>query len=101
MSVARAWGGLIEHYRDRLPVKASDMIANVLLYVPLGYLERPRRSPRRMVGQALGESFVIAFLTELTQLYSHSRFPSATDIVCDCAGAALGAWLRHRHTTDR
>jgi VanZ family protein len=87
--------------RRGVPVKISDIIANVLLYVPLGYFEQPRRSRPRMVGQALGESFVIAFLTELTQLYSHSRFPSATDIVCDCAGAVLGAWLRHRQTTDR
>ena len=26
MSVARAWGGLIEHYRDRLPVKPGDKV---------------------------------------------------------------------------
>ena len=82
--------------RPGVPVKASDIIANVLLYFPLGFFERVRRSRARMIGQAFGESVVIAFFTELTQLYSHSRFPSATDIVCDCAGAMLGAWLRHR-----
>ncbi|TMA52580.1 MAG: threonine synthase, partial [Deltaproteobacteria bacterium] len=26
MTVARAWGGLIAHYRDRLPVKSTDKV---------------------------------------------------------------------------
>ena len=77
------------------PVKASDIIANVLLYIPLGYF-RQMRARRRMCVQALGESAVLAFLMELTQLYSHSRIPSSTDLVCDCAGAVIGAWARHR-----
>ena len=29
MSVARAWGGVIEHYRDRLPVKPSDKVVTL------------------------------------------------------------------------
>jgi threonine synthase len=29
VSVARAWGGVIEHYRDRLPVKASDKVVTL------------------------------------------------------------------------
>jgi glycopeptide antibiotics resistance protein len=78
------------------PVKASDIIANVLLYFPLGYFEQTQGSRRRMMARAFGEAMLIAFLTEWTQLYSHSRFPSATDIVCDGLGAVLGAWTRHR-----
>jgi glycopeptide antibiotics resistance protein len=82
------------------PVKRSDILANLLIYFPLGYFERVR-DRRRMVAQALGESAAIAFATELTQLYSHSRFPSSTDLVCDCLGAAVGAWTRHRHSKFR
>ena len=29
MSIARAWGGLIEHYRDRLPVKPTDKVVTL------------------------------------------------------------------------
>src|SRR5262245_15264413 len=78
------------------PVKPADIVANLLIYFPLGYFERLRPARRSMIAQAVGESAIVAFLTELTQLYSHSRFPSATDMVCDCLGAALGAWARHR-----
>ncbi len=80
------------------PVKPADIVANLLLYFPLGYLQRLRASRRGLVERALGESAVVALLTELTQLYSHSRFPSATDMVCNCLGAALGAWMRARRS---
>jgi len=29
VSVARAWGGVIEHYRDRLPVKPTDKVVTL------------------------------------------------------------------------
>src|SRR3989442_15940857 len=29
MSVARAWSGVIEHYRDRLPVKPTDKVVTL------------------------------------------------------------------------
>jgi glycopeptide antibiotics resistance protein len=76
------------------PVKPSDIIANIALYFPLGYFETPRASRRHTIAQTLVVAAIVALVTELTQLYSHSRFPSSTDVVCDCLGAALGAWTR-------
>lgn len=74
------------------PVKPADAIVNVLLYVPFGYwiviLSPDRATWRRAVACA----FVLSIATEWTQLYSHSRFPSMTDVTCNIIGAALGAW---------
>lgn len=44
-------------------------------------------------------AFVMSLLGEWSQVYSHSRFPSATDVVCNVIGAvaaalAVGAFAR-------
>jgi glycopeptide antibiotics resistance protein len=77
------------------PIKLSDIVANLLLYMPFGYLSmRVRRRPRVWQGVAL--AFVLSATTELTQVYSHGRFPSTTDIVNNVAGAWVGAALAMR-----
>jgi glycopeptide antibiotics resistance protein len=76
------------------PVKASDIAANLALYFPLGYFTSPHAPRRHTIALTLVVAAILALATELTQLYSHSRFPSSTDVVCDCLGAALGAWTR-------
>jgi glycopeptide antibiotics resistance protein len=74
------------------PIKPLDLIGNVLLYLPFGVLFPTRRDAswwRWPVAVALGLSIV----TEWTQLYSHWRFPSFTDVTCNVIGAAIGARL--------
>jgi VanZ family protein len=79
------------------PVKLADIVANVLLYMPLGWLQAEQPSMRRAIVRALLLGATLAILAELSQVYSHGRLPSMTDVVCDCAGAVLGAWLRERN----
>jgi len=79
------------------PLAAPDVLINVLLYVPFGYLYASSRRGRgpgflRGVILALGLSIV----TELTQVYSHARFPSATDVALNAAGASIGLHLARR-----
>ncbi len=73
------------------PVKTLDILGNVLLYLPFGYgLVRafPHRiSPRGVVALA----GTLSFAVEWSQLYSHARFPSVQDILCNVLGAWLGA----------
>lgn len=40
----------------------------------------------------------VSLLCEWAQVYSHGRFPSATDVTCNVGGAALAsaAYLRRR-----
>jgi glycopeptide antibiotics resistance protein len=78
------------------PVRLRDIILNVLLYVPLGYLH-VRRSSSMSVARAVAFAIALSAVTECAQLFSHGRFPSTTDLVCNTAGAYLGAlWARGR-----
>ena len=74
------------------PVKAGDVIRNVLLYVPWGYLlARHVRPAGISAWRVAGFAFIVSLATEATQLMSHGRFPSATDVACNVAGAWGGA----------
>jgi len=80
------------------PVKAIDIVINVVLYVPFGFAWM-RASPfcaRPWHAAAL--AFVLSFAVEWSQLYSHSRFPSVQDVLCNVCGAWVGAWLATRRT---
>ena len=74
------------------PLRPFDIIANILLYVPLGYFDVRRRATSA-IGVATMWGLALSIVTEATQLFSHGRFPSATDVVCNTVGAALGAVL--------
>ena len=79
------------------PVKPVDIIANVLFYVPFGafYAWAWFRHRWRAVAYAM----VLSVATEFTQVFSHGRFPSTTDVVSNVLGACAGivlvdAWFR-------
>jgi glycopeptide antibiotics resistance protein len=78
------------------PVKPIDIIANVLLYLPFGYLGVAGSGSRRRGWIVVGIAAVLSLLTEWTQVYSHYRFPSMQDALCNIAGAWLGAWYCRR-----
>lgn len=74
------------------PIRLRDVVLNALLYLPFGYWltkSGARKSWLRTIGYALA----LSTGTELTQVFSHGRFPSATDVVCNVAGAAWGSGL--------
>jgi glycopeptide antibiotics resistance protein len=82
------------------PVRLSDIIANALLFMPLGAAVAstvPLTRSAVLVASLGGGA--LSIVGEAAQLYSHSRFPSATDVVCNAAGASLAAYLvrRSRH----
>ncbi len=77
------------------PVGLRDIVANVLFYAPFGYWSmRLSRRPRMWHGLVF--AFALSAATELTQVYSHGRFPSSTDLVCNVVGAGLGTLLARR-----
>ena len=73
-------------------VRPYDLLLNAALYLPLGYLV-PARFRRRGLVAIGGTAFVISGLLELTQVWSHVRFPSATDSVMNVVGSVAGAAL--------
>ena len=83
-------------------VKVRDIVVNTLLYVPWGYF------CVRSVPAAAGRVWVVVMLasalsitTEGSQIYSHGRFPSATDVTCNVSGALAGAVLARRRSGAR
>jgi glycopeptide antibiotics resistance protein len=92
------WGGLQDHsHWARIgwvpfvspPIRPVDIVANTLLFAPLG--AGAALAFRRPVAAAAGVALALSLSGEAVQIYTHSRFPSATDVVCNVAGAVVAA----------
>lgn len=73
--------------------RPTEILGNVLLFLPLGFLVRLVR-PRSDPGQALrvlGLGMVLSACIEATQLFEPLRYPAVLDIVTNSLGAWLGA----------
>jgi glycopeptide antibiotics resistance protein len=80
-----------------------DIIANIALFVPFGcFAGDLARTPWRtnQVCRVLGAALLLSAAVEFMQIYSHGRFPSATDISCNLLGAALGLIVMARRRSD-
>lgn len=78
-------------------VRLRDIVVNVLLYAPWGYV--CARSSRALAGRVwvvIALAAALSITTEASQLYSHGRFPSATDVASNMFGAYAGAMLARR-----
>lgn len=77
-------------------VRLRDVLLNVLFYVPFGYFLAARHaasSRAKVVVSAAALAFALSAVTEISQVFSHGRFPAVTDVVTNTAGAIIGAWL--------
>ena len=102
---AAPWSGFTAHaHWDRIgwipfvspPVKILDLLVNAILFAPLGAaVACGARS--RPVAKAAAAALIVAIPAELWQVFSHSRFPSATDVTVNVAAATLVAWVVRRH----
>jgi VanZ family protein len=76
------------------PQKRVDSLANLVLYIPFGYIAAvSHRGLTRRLIVSMSTAGVLSLILETSQLFSATRYPSATDFVCDIAGAAAGAIL--------
>jgi glycopeptide antibiotics resistance protein len=73
-----------------------DMIANIIFFVPFGYLLK-----RALSGRSGRQTWILTFLLaggistgiELYQIFCHNRILSTTDIVINLLGAIIGVLL--------
>jgi hypothetical protein len=80
--------------------KLRDIVVNVLLYIPGGYFgARAIRDGARRIWIAMAFAAALSLVTEASQLYSHGRFPSATDFTCNVLGAFAGARFARRNSS--
>lgn len=75
--------------------RPRDIVANLLLFLPFGYLFAAAH-PRRGYFALLAAAAAISLGAEALQTLSPARFPSATDVVVNTAGAFAGGWVRRR-----
>jgi glycopeptide antibiotics resistance protein len=93
------------------PDKTLDVIANVLLFAPLGFAMAGYFTGRRIKAVAsvtgvLVVSLCVSYSVELIQLFMPGRFTSLTDVLSNTAGAGVGvlchsAWRRCRQRNGR
>jgi hypothetical protein len=74
-------------------VRLQDLLGNAALYFPFGYF-MPTESRSVRVAAAMALSMLLSASIELAQVWSHVRFPSATDVVMNVAGSVAGALTR-------
>ena len=78
-------------------VTAFDMVVNVAGYVPFGFLAvaalRPRVRGAGAFVLAAASAALLSLVLEAAQTYLPARFASNLDLLCNLAGAALGAAL--------
>jgi len=74
------------------PLSVPDIIQNILLFMPAGVCARLALGERARM-RAVLLALPVSVLGEWTQLYGHSRFPSATDVSCNVLGTLAGVWL--------
>ena len=82
------------------PLKVRDIYVNVLLYVPWGFfLFRQMPDALRRPWCVFALAAILSLSSEAAQLYSHGRFPSATDAACNALGAFAGARYARRRSS--
>ena len=71
--------------------KFRDMIANVLLFLPVGYMMTRQRPPLQGLSRVLLLALCVSISAEAMQLFSTRRHPSATDVAAAILGTLAGA----------
>ena len=71
--------------------RPTDVIANLLLFLPFGFLFAAYY-PRAPLWMLIAAAAAVSLAAEALQLVSAARFSSATDVVVNVCGAALGGW---------
>lgn len=72
------------------PIKMIDIVGNVLLYMPFGYFGGTTAGRRWSPWMVLACAAALSLSTESVQLFSHRRYPSTTDVLCNVTGCLAG-----------
>jgi glycopeptide antibiotics resistance protein len=71
--------------------KASDMIINTLMFLPLGWAFKTPRRGLAGTATVVAMALAVSISAESMQLYCARRDPSATDVTMNTIGTLLGA----------
>lgn len=71
----------------------SDLLLNVVLFLPFGFLVRRTTSAKGGMRRALFAGVLLSAAIEIAQLFLEPRFSSLSDVVANSLGAGAGALL--------
>jgi len=78
-------------------ITTFDLAVNLLGYMPYGFIcvaaLEPRLRGGGAVGVAAGSALILSLVLEAGQSYLPARVAVNLDVLCNFAGAVLGAWL--------
>ena len=103
---AHLLGGGAQVSRNTVLAFLMPVTANILLFVPWGFLafvalDSPRRSRRATYLLTIGGALVVALLMSAWQELLPARVTSPPDALANAAGALAGAALGHMRKTVR
>ena len=76
-------------------VNPTDLVLNVALFLPIGFLLRSLGATRTRFGwRAVLVAFGFSAAIETAQVFIPGRYVSPSDIIANTAGAWIGVWLR-------
>jgi VanZ family protein len=85
------------------PTPLTDLVANVLFFMPLGFIGvhgQRRRRGVELVARSAFAGLVLSTCVEVAQFFTPERNPATSDVMTNTLGAALGAmfavWARTR-----
>lgn len=87
------------------PASRSDVVSNILLYIPFGFFvayARQKQGFSAMAGATLA-GFALSLFVELFQYYDLGRYQEMTDVCSNTFGALLGAaaaWAAGRRVSS-
>ncbi len=76
------------------PIRLRDMAGNIALYAPIGWFFPASRDGRVRIWRIVAFALGLSLVTEATQIFSHGRFPSMTDVLMNVIGAWAGGVVR-------
>lgn len=83
------------HLHLSYEVVAKDVIPNIAMFAPLGFLVRGfSRARRRRPWESVAAAAAFSVLLEAAQIFIRERYASPVDVVANTCGAWLGALLR-------
>ncbi|MEO5957100.1 MAG: VanZ family protein [Nitrospiraceae bacterium] len=73
-----------------------DIIANMALFLPLGYLlSQSSATTRRSILLTAGIAGLLSLSIECFQVYCHNRHPSPVDLFSNISGGLIGTIISH------
>ena len=79
------------------PWNLLDVLLNFALYVPFGYWLLRQGTGAGSAWKVVAAALLLSAAAETSQVFSHRRIPSMTDLVTNAAGAWAGTrWARSR-----